>query len=128
MVANIKDKFVVDASFILASLLPDESTPKVERAISNFIAGHVEFISCPLLPFEVANGLAAALLSKRINEKQALDLAKSFSDLRIEIKGVDIYDSLSLAIKKRISVYDASYLVLAKENRFKFLTLDTHLP
>ena len=49
----------VDASFILAYLLPDEKTPD-EKLFAQHNDGEIQFISTYLLPFEVLNSLKCA--------------------------------------------------------------------
>ena len=117
------NRTVVDASFILAYLLPDEIFP-ADKVIKQFKAGELEFISTFLLPFEVLNSLKSALRSKRINNNQTKILIKRFFELEIELLPVDFYAVFRLAEKKNLTIYDAGYLWLAKNKKVRLQTLD----
>ncbi|KKR32021.1 MAG: hypothetical protein UT63_C0054G0008 [Candidatus Gottesmanbacteria bacterium GW2011_GWC2_39_8] len=125
MAENI-DSFVIDASFILAFLLPDEKTSKVDKIFSEYKDGKIKLLSTELLPFEVLNGLKSALLRKRIKRKEALVLVNAFVNLDITLEKIDIVEVFDIRAKK-LSFYDASYLYLSKINRFKLLSLDKYL-
>lgn len=96
---------VVDASYILSLLLPDETTAP-DTSLPMFAP--------PLLRYEIANGLRSATLSQRITEQLALTLYQEFQSFPITYQEPDHLESLSQAIAHKLSVYDASYLVLAQ--------------
>lgn len=118
---------IIDSSFILDFLLPDEHTPKVLEAFDKHQQGNITLLSSALLPFEVANGLRYAAKSKRIGENDAYSLFQTFLDLGIELLDVKIEKTLEVAFEKDMSIYDASYAWLAKEKRLNLLTLDRKL-
>jgi len=122
---NIKS-VVVDASFILAYLLPDEQFP-ADEILKQFKSGKLKFISVKLLPFEVLNSLKSALKSKRINHRQAKILINRFFKLGINLIKVDFAAVFGLAVKHSLTVYDAGYLWLAKNKKVKLQTLDKQL-
>lgn len=124
---NYKDTFVVDTSFILAYLLPDEGERNVEEMFSKFEENKVSFISPNLLIYETMNGLRSAVIQKRQSPKAAQLLLDSFLDMGISFMQVDEKEVLSLALDKSITVYDASYLWLAKSQNIELLTLDVKL-
>lgn len=123
MEENIKN-FVIDASYILEYLLPDEKNPKSDIFFEMHAQGKIELFSTQLLPFEVVNFLKVARKRKRIAEIDAKKLTKSFFKLNINLEGIDFLDVLKIALKENLSVYDASYLSLAKFKKIKILTLD----
>ncbi|MDZ4209542.1 MAG: type II toxin-antitoxin system VapC family toxin [Candidatus Curtissbacteria bacterium] len=122
---NIKP-VVVDASFILAFLLPDE-TLFTEAIFDQLEKGEIQFFSIKLLPFEVLNSIKVAIKRKRLNINLANRLVKKFFALKIELLSVNYQESFSLAIKENLTVYDAGYLWLAKNKRVKLQTLDKYL-
>lgn len=124
--ANAKS-FVVDASFVISFLLPDEYNLKVTDYFHQFQEGTLQFISSPLLSFEVANGLILALRRKRINRSYCLKRLEEFLEYNIKIRKVDCVDACSLAQKYNLTFYDASYLYLAQSQNLPLLTLDKHL-
>ena len=125
--AKGKNSFVVDSSFILSYLLPDEKS----EAVTNFFvrpeAWDLNLFSVEILPFEVMNGLKTAVLRKRITRKQALHLSRAFFEIPIELTKVDLRECLNLAFAGNLTIYDAAYLQVSKARKFKLLSLDSHL-
>lgn len=119
--------YILDASFLLSYLLPDERVEKVDYIFQQFKDGKVNFISNQLLPFEIINGLKYALKSKRLSKKTANSLINDFISYEIEYHEVDLKEVLTLSIEKDLTVYDASYLYLSKTNKLPLLTLDERL-
>jgi len=114
-----ESEFVVDASFVLAYLLPDEKAGLTDEFFGRYANGEIKLVSCPLLPFEVLNGLRAAVLKKRLGAEVAEKLGQAFLALEIELEPIDFADCFTLALNKKLSVYDASYLLLGQEKKAK---------
>lgn len=127
MKAEKSTKFVLDASFVLAYLLPDENSEPVKDLFNQYVSGQIQFFASQILPLEVLNGLKSALKSKRINLTQAQILIQDYTKLNIRILTIDLLKTLEIAREKDLSVYDASYLYLAKETHSPLLTLDEKL-
>lgn len=119
--------YILDASFLLSYLLPDERVEKVEFIFQQFKRGKVNFTSNHLLPFEIINGLKSALKSKRITKKTASNLINDFILYEIDFKNINLEEVLNLSIEKDLTVYDTSYLYLAKIEQAELLTLDEKL-
>lgn len=126
MVENTK-RAVVDASFVLAYLLPDEATARVDELFEDYQAGKLSLVSSPLLPFEVLNGLIGAIKTKRLKQTKAIKLGKAFLQLPIEYEELDYVEVFKLALAKNLTVYDASYLLVAKTIGATLLTFDKQL-
>lgn len=127
MAANIKN-FVLDASFLLSVLLPDEQGTQFARERSKLLVDEDNSFFAPkLLEFEVLNSVKSAIISKRIKENLVDDVLNAFHKIRINYLDIDRKKVLSLSITKKLSFYDASYLHLAKANKAKLLTLDKKL-
>lgn len=130
MAANtdIPSQIVVDASAMLAKLLPDEKTlAQIEDYFRLFSRGKISFMAPVLLPFEVANGLRSAVKQKRLAEKTAAKLLDEFLKLDIGYRRIDFASALKLAIKNETSVYDAAYISLAAGEKIPLLSLDQRL-
>lgn len=125
MAAN--SEHIVDASFALSFLLPDESIEEVDMVFDRHKQREILLISAPILPFEVLNGLKSAILSKRISIQEALGHAVDFFELRIELMDIDHIESLELSQKHDLSYYDTCYLYLAQTRGAPLLTLDERL-
>ena len=124
---NQKTALVVDTSFVLAYLLPDEKERSVEEMFSKFEESKVSFISPYLLTFEIINGLRSAVMQKRQSTKAAEILLGAFMNMGILFEKIDEKEVMLLALQKNITGYDASYVWLAKSKKTKLLTLDERL-
>ncbi len=120
-------RVVVDASFILSHLLPDEDRPFVEKIFDLYTQGKVLFIASIILPFEVVNSIKVAYARKRIPLNLARKLVQLFSRLEIFLEAVPITNVFDLATNEKLSVYDACYLSLARKYENYLLTLDKDL-
>ena len=119
--------FVVDASFVLAALFPDERSERVDAMFARFQKEEVNFYSTDLLPFEVLNSLRSAVIQKRLKPKRAEILTEAFLNLEIVLEKIRGKEVLQLAISKKLTVYDAGYLWLAREKKIPLLSLDETL-
>jgi|SRR3989344_2573206 len=125
--SSATNQFIIDSSFILSLLLPDENQSEVVQLFDQYTSGKVTLIAPTLLQYEVINGLKGAILRKRLNLKEAIVLINQFSDLTITIKNISLTEVIKTASDKNISVYDASYLYLSKLQGIPLLTLDQKL-
>ncbi len=119
--------YVVDASFCLAFLLPDESAEVVTELFRQYVEHECIFIAPTLLPYEVGNGMMSALRRRRFTNKTAAQSMSSFLDLQIELFPTDLEQSFLLSQKHDLSIYDASYLALAHQKNVSLLTFDRRL-
>lgn len=127
MVESTKKIFVVDASFVVAFLLPDEKSAEPESIFDQYAAGNLALFTTTLLPYEVLNVFRSAVVRKRFTKQQAMDFYEAFSQLGIPEEPVDFPACLQLAVERNISCYDASYLVLARQKKATLLTFDKAL-
>lgn len=126
MAANTK-KYIVDASFVLSFLLPDEKHEAVDQVFNQYKAGIIDLWSNFLLPFEVINGLSLAVIRKRIDTKYARERMKEFLDYGINLIQVDFFAVFDLAQKHNLTIYDSAYYYLAKQEKTQLLTTDQAL-
>lgn len=127
MAVNPKTAYVVDASFVLAFLMPDETSLEADSFFKQFKDGQIDLISSQLLPYEVINGFKTAFISKRVKLDYCKDRIQEFLDYKIETREVDFMEVFLLAKKNNLTVYDATYLYLAIKNHYFLLTLDQKL-
>lgn len=126
MAENINNVFVIDASFVLAYLL-DEDDIMVDSIFEKQVKGEIYFISPSLLKYEVGNTLRTKLMRKKIKKEESQRLYQSFLSINIKEEPLDFHAVLNLALNKKLSFYDASYLYLAKSKKVDLLTLDHSL-
>jgi len=130
MVAAIKKfppKVAIDASVALAFLLADEEISWPTSLFQQLSQNKIKIIVPQIFYFEVGNGLRSAVLRKRLEASLAKKLFKNFLILPIKQKKVSWTRVFALALKKKLSFYDAAYLVLAKQEKVKLLSLDKRL-
>ncbi|MBI2327619.1 type II toxin-antitoxin system VapC family toxin [Candidatus Curtissbacteria bacterium] len=126
MVVSIK-AFVIDASFVLSSLLPDEESPEADKLLKKFVIGEIDLVSTNVFELEVFNGFRSAILQKRVSSENVLAIAERFLKLGISCENIDSYGAFLISQKENLSVYDASYVWLARSKNFPLLTLDAKL-
>ena len=123
--------FVLDASLMLAWLLPDEATSETDALLASWQQG-ADLHAPPLLRYEVANALVMAHLArKRLTKEQAKEKLVEFDAFPVE------YDADSsrlaplktseLAWQHSLTVHDAAYLELALRLNLPLATLDRPL-
>lgn len=116
---------VVDASFLLSFLVPDESADKGEY--EDLILGKVGLIAPGLLRFEVGNALLLASRRKRLTAVNARKIIRLFDNLPIGYKEVNLPEVFLLADKFNLTIYDASYVWLARKLKADLLTHDKEM-
>lgn len=126
MAGNI-NYFVVDSSFLLSFLFPDENNSQVEKILDGVHNGKAKLIAPLLLPFEIFNGFWTAFIKGRVSENIIESLSEHFFNLNITFMEIDYLEVLELASSKKLTFYDASYLYLAQVQNLPLLTLDKQL-
>lgn len=121
------DNLVVDASFVLAFLLPDETTGFVNELFLRLTETKTNLVSSYLLSFEVLNSLRSAYLTKRISKNLAFTLAKEFLRLGVKEEEVEPQKVLKISFGKNITYYDATYVYLSFSFSSPLLSLDNKL-
>jgi predicted nucleic acid-binding protein len=130
MAASISDqvRVVIDASAVLAKLMPDEERVRlVEGYFEKFGKEQLIFVAPMLLKYEVTNALKSGVLQGRLAIRLAGELLEQFLLLPVVYAEVDYGEVLKLAVRSEISAYDAAYLQLARSNKAELLSLDKRL-
>ena len=127
---NAPTKAVMDASALMAALLPGEAASAAARKIlDRFAGGTLNLIAPTLLPYEVANSLLMAERKKdRGVSKEAIDaIMESLGQLEIPLIQVPMGDTLSTARHYNCWAYDATYLALAEREKIPLIAADKRL-
>jgi predicted nucleic acid-binding protein len=127
MEETYRQSYVVDASFILSVLLPDEAHIDSEQFFKKYIQGELDLFSTTLMLYEVTNALYVSIKRKRITPQKARILLKELLNLEIPLEKVEMENVLALSQKYELSAYDASYLSLARSKNIILLSLDKKL-
>lgn len=119
---------VVDASVVLAWLLPDERSDEASSLIRR---GARERMRAPsLLLLEVANALRVAERRARLRPSSRRDLLDDFLSLPILLEPISASATMgaeALAERHSLTVYDACYLELAMSAGIPLATFDAAL-
>ncbi|MGC2785925.1 MAG: type II toxin-antitoxin system VapC family toxin [Roseiarcus sp.] len=117
---------MIDASILAAWFLDEKADPRVEMAFDTVT--RVETRAPSLLYYEIRNALLVSERRNRITEAMALAFLRNLAllPIRLEPPGDDT-SLMTLARKRKITVYDAAYLELAKREGLPLATLDRGL-
>ncbi len=128
--------FVIDASALLATFLPEENwEAEADSLLDTYQDGRVQLVAPALLSYEVLNSLYLAVRGKagrpsRLTEADAEQAWTLFHGLGIPLEeaGPVGSDVLKLAFQHRWrSVYDLAYVALAQKLGTKLITADAKL-
>jgi predicted nucleic acid-binding protein len=120
---------VLDCSVALSWLMADEggaNAIELRRRVTD------EGAVVPMLwPLELGNALVFAMRGRRVSLEQRAAALEAIGQLPIEIDADTLVrawtDTLALADKLRLTLYDACYLELAQRRRLPLATLDKEL-
>jgi predicted nucleic acid-binding protein len=118
--------FVLDSSVALTWCFEDERTPATEALLKRVVeAGAIVPV---LWPLEVLNALAMAERRKRVDRDTRHRLAGLLRDLPIRVDidsaAMACTDTAALAERHQLTLYDASYLEVARRLSLPLGTLD----
>jgi predicted nucleic acid-binding protein len=120
---------VLDASVVLGAFLPDERHE--ESIVLFFPKKDVAFHAPEIWRAETGNGL---LMTTRRNRLSIASLDRVLEELSALVVTIDSLtghhawnDTMALALKHRLTLYDACYLELAKRLGAQLATLDGRL-
>ena len=116
---NRNSTCVVDASYVLSLLLPDEKSRHQDVP--------QKMIAPSILDYEIVNGLRSSVIRNRVTSKLAVALHTEYQKLPIILKKNSFTQVLSLSIEYELSAYDTSYLALSKNLGLNLYTLDKRL-
>lgn len=121
--------FVLDSSATLALLLPDEQSAAMDRVAQALLRSPA--LVPAIWPLEVRNALLFALRARRITPREFDDRVGILEALPVEIDadaGHDVQSrTMDIARRHGLTVYDASYLELARRSGLPLATLDRGL-
>lgn len=128
---------IVDASVIYKWFIDEEPMTLVNKArflLEHFLLQKEDLLAPDILLYELGNAFAT---KKRIAENEMAQVWERFSRLKLPLYFPNvsfIHTAQLLAKKARVSVYDASYAILAEEKQATLFTADAifvkqvHLP
>lgn len=118
---------ILDASVILKMIFEEQDTNLVFQLIENHITGKEKMAAPELLYYELANVLAT---KTPLSVKSSSSALTEIFNLEIETYTLGVEEflsSINISYKYKISVYDASYMILAERLNCNFITADVKL-
>ena len=116
---------VIDASALVAYLLREEEFEEIRKYLRRGV------ISVSLAPKEVSNAILTAWRRGRISTEQAEAALKALlillgANVVVENRAQDrlLAEAFRIAMRHKITIYDALYIALAEERRASLLTRD----
>ncbi|MEM6743723.1 MAG: type II toxin-antitoxin system VapC family toxin [Pseudomonadota bacterium] len=119
-------QLVIDASVALSWLLDDEIAPAADAAL-RALSGRTG-LAPAVWSFETRNALLTAQRRGRLDLEDVRSKLSAAESLPIELDRDPNFDAaMQLAVRWRLSIYDASYLELALRRGALLATLDRSL-
>jgi len=107
-------------------VLPDEIYQEnADKLKNNFLNNKIELFAPSFITQETANALWMAVKQRRIQQTDAQDALKFFQNAQLtlhELNWTDVSQSLTIACKIDIAIYDASYLFLGEKIGAQLIT------
>lgn len=109
--------FVPDASIAIAWVHPDQATAESNEWLGHLVAG-ATLVAPSVWPLEVANALTVLARRRRLTTQERDAALAALSELPVSLDHEGSARGLSelaaMAVAESLSVYDASYLELAR--------------
>ncbi|HDD34200.1 MAG TPA: PIN domain-containing protein [Thermofilaceae archaeon] len=109
-----RKEVVVDASIVVKWFVEEEYSREARLLRDAYANELIDVVAPSLLPYEVLNALK---YSGAFGEEELKEIARTLEDFQItlfNLEGELASRSVELAMRKGITVYDASYIALAQ--------------
>lgn len=121
---------VIDASTSLSWVLKEkEVEPKITQILGDITSDKISALAPTLWLYETINGLRSAILAKRIKGAKVNKYYQKILELCPDLLDFSAFafETFQIALKFQLSIYDASYIALAKEQNCELFTADKKL-
>jgi len=112
-------------------VLPDEKYQEnADKLKHNFLCGEILLFAPSFITQETANALWMAVKQGRIQQIDAQEALKFLQNTQLrlyELNWTDVSQSLAIACKLDIAIYDAAYLFLCDKLGAQLITADNQL-
>lgn len=113
---------IIDASALAAVLFREPEAEEIASRMRGFM-----LVSPALLPFEIASVCLKKIRRHPAQRSALLAAYRLLSRMEIIPTEVDLNEAIALAERKKLTVYDAAYLWLARKLGVELITLDQKL-
>ena len=118
---------VVDASIVVKWFVEEEGSDKALRLRDKYIDGEISIIAPELIIFEVLNALYYKRLFSESEMKEISEALEAYSFTLYSLKGEYAEKTVETAVENGITIYDASYVALARIRDTYLYTADEKL-
>ena len=119
---------ILDASVVVASLLPDEAWSDRALAVVEDVLSRQTGTLVPMTCWvEVAHGLVRAIRRGRLAALEVTEESLAGLVAHVPSHEVDAVESMRLALELGLGVYDCGYLVLSRTTGHSVITADRRL-
>ncbi|HVB11415.1 MAG TPA: type II toxin-antitoxin system VapC family toxin [Bacillota bacterium] len=119
--------FIVDSSVALATVLPEPWSPAADQLFRRAEREQVGLIVPDLFWYEVANVLRYRLAEHREDVTHGIGLLAEAPLATLPLDPEDLASMAETALDENLTVYDACYLVLARQMGSSVITEDKKL-
>ena len=120
-------RVVVDASVVVKWFVEEEYTREALMLRDSYREGLVDLIAPSLLPYEVLNALKYSGAFGEDELREIADILQSLQITLYNLEGDYSATTVSIAMKKGLTIHDASYVALAVGEQATFYTADEKL-
>ena len=113
---------LLDACVILAVLLEEPEKDLVLKSTKNSI-----LVVPNVIDFEIGNALSKLYKRNIISEKDVYEAFLVYKQIPLQVKTVDMYNSMRIFCTYSIYAYDAYYLELASRLNIPLMTFDSNM-
>ncbi len=117
---------VLDASVVFKLFATEKNSEKANELLEKFIAGKEDIIEPSLVKYEVLNALKYRKVSSEKIKNAAVAIEKSGFTL-VDFDNELAFLTVDLALEYDVTIYDATYVALAKKNNAVLYTEDKEL-
>jgi len=122
-----RDKIVVDASVVVKWFVEEKYSKEALIIRDSFTEGLVDIVAPPLLYFDVLNALKYSGAFGEDELKKIACILEDYQFTVYDLKGVYAERVVEIAMRKGITIYDASYVALALIEGVDLYTADEKL-
>lgn len=121
------DQIVIDANVITKWYIKEEHSAKAEILRERFVNREFEIILSPPYKFEVLNALKYSNLYSKSELNSIGESLESYGFTVISIQNKIRENTVNISMDFDLTIYDASYVALAREMSCSFCTADTKI-
>ena len=115
-------QILLDASVVMAVLIDEPE----KNSIIKLTKGSV-LIAPNVIDFEIGNALSKLYKRKIFTQQEVYEAYTTYKQIPLNIKTVNVNNSINIFCKHSIYAYDAYYLELATRLNLPLLTFDTQM-